>query len=57
MKKIYSSALVMLLLVSVFTRGRIAKGQIFEKDQPSLGQSSFRVNFLSNSDPMSRKKP
>ncbi len=36
MKKIYSSALIMLLLVSVFTQERVARGQIFEEDQSIL---------------------
>ena len=46
MKKIYLSALVILLLVSVFTQGRIARGQIFEEDKPSLGQMFVPGEFL-----------
>ncbi|MBW7992893.1 MAG: S8 family serine peptidase, partial [Planctomycetes bacterium] len=38
--------LVMFLLVSVFTQGRIARGQIFEDDQPRIGQKSVPGEFL-----------
>ncbi len=38
MKKIYSSVLVMLLLVSVFTQEKVVKGQIFEEGLPRIGQ-------------------
>jgi len=46
MKKMYSSALVMLLLVSVFTQERVARGQIFEPDQPRVGQMFVPGEFL-----------
>jgi len=46
MKKIYSSALIMLLLVSVFTQERVARGQIFEEDQSHMGQKSVPGEFL-----------
>ena len=42
----YSSALVMLLLVSVFTQERVARGQIFEPDQPRVGQLYVPGEFL-----------
>ncbi|MDT8304067.1 MAG: S8 family serine peptidase, partial [Sedimentisphaerales bacterium] len=46
MKKIYSSALAMILLVSVFTQERVARGQIFEEDQSHMGQKSVPGEFL-----------
>ena len=46
MKKIYSSALVMLLLVSVFTQERVAKSQIFEDGLPRIGQMFVPGEFL-----------
>jgi len=46
MKKIYSSALVMLLLVSVFIQESVARGQIFEDDQPRVGQKYVPGEFL-----------
>jgi serine protease len=42
----YSSALIMLLLVSVFTQESVAKGQIFEDDQPRVGQKFVPGEFL-----------
>ncbi|MCP4257455.1 MAG: PKD domain-containing protein [Planctomycetes bacterium] len=41
MKKIYSSVLIMLLLVSVFTQERIVRGQIFEEVLPRVGQMYY----------------
>jgi serine protease len=53
MKKIYSSTLVMLLLVSVFTHDGIVSGQIFEEVLPRVGQmyyvqGEFLVKFKAN---------
>ncbi len=46
MKKMYLSTLVILLLVSIFTQERIARGQIFEPDQPLVGQIYVPGEFL-----------
>jgi serine protease len=46
MKKIYSGMLIMLLLVSAFTQVRVARAQIFEPDQPRLGQLYVPGEFL-----------
>ena len=53
MKKKYSSALVMLLLVSVYTQERVVVGQIFEEVLPRAGQmyyvqGEFLVKFKPN---------
>jgi serine protease len=46
MKKIYSSVLAVLLLVSVFTKVRLVQGQIFEDGQPRVGQKYVPGEFL-----------
>jgi len=53
MKKIYSSTLIMLLLVSVFTHDGVVRGQIFEEVLPRVGQmyyvqGEFLVKFKPN---------
>jgi hypothetical protein len=46
MKKIYSSALIILLLVSVFTQESVVRGQIFEDAQPRVEQKYVPGEFL-----------
>jgi serine protease len=46
MKKMYSGALVMLLLISVFAREKVTRAQIFEPDQPLIGQLFVPGEFL-----------
>jgi serine protease len=53
MKKIYSNALIMLLLVSVLTQERVVRGQIFEEVPSRVGQmyyvqGEFLVKFKPN---------
>ncbi|MCP4259490.1 MAG: S8 family serine peptidase [Planctomycetes bacterium] len=51
MKKIYSSALVIFLLVSVFTQESVVRGQIFEDNQPRVGQKFLPGEFLAKFKP------
>ena len=51
MKKLYSSAIVLLLLGSIFTQERVAGDQIFEKGLPRVGQKYVPGEFIAKFKP------